>query len=178
MKTFKCKYRESLKPLKEIEAESSEEAYKAFLDEEGIEPDYVDVSDGGFFSIADSYEGHFKKNAGRDEPVNKMQSDYGFGLDDSKVSSNNQPTTNTEEDKGNGWVVFHLICGFVGLVLFVFGFLAAMDRSDQGFALAITGITGAIASFFMAFLLKTLIQIRNSILRSEKHLQGINSKKN
>ena len=82
----------------------------------------------------DTYEGHSDQNAGR------------FGLDDSKVSSNNQPTTNTEEDKGNGWVVFHLICGFVCLVFVVFGFLLSVNSPDEGFVLAIIGITGAIAS--------------------------------
>lgn len=105
-----------------------------------------------------------------------MHNDYGFGLDDTKVTNKQQTTNNNEENQGNGWVVFHLICGFLGLVIFVFGFLAAMDRSDEGFIVAITGITGAIASFFMAFLLKTLLQIRNSILRSEQHLISIRNK--
>ena len=61
MKKFKCQYRES-KTSKEIEAESSEEAYKAFLDQEGIKPDYVYVSGGGLLSKTDTYEGHFDQN--------------------------------------------------------------------------------------------------------------------
>ena len=105
-----------------------------------------------------------------------MQNDYGFGLDQLTSNSEKQNSINDQENQGNGWVVFHLICGFLGLVIFVFGFLAAMDRSDEGFIVAITGITGAIASFFMAFLLKTLLQIRNSILRSEQHLISIRNK--
>jgi hypothetical protein len=62
MKTYYCQYGES-ETVKTIEAESSEEAYKAFLDQEGIKPDFVYVSDGGFYSVQDKYEGHFDKNA-------------------------------------------------------------------------------------------------------------------
>ena len=50
---------------------SSEEAYKAFLDQEGIKPDFVYVSDGGFYSLQDKYEGHFDKNAVWDEEAKK-----------------------------------------------------------------------------------------------------------
>ena len=70
MKKFKCKYRES-ETIKEIEAESSEEAYKAFLDQEGIKPDYVYVSGGGLLSKTDTYEGHFDQNAIWDEEAKK-----------------------------------------------------------------------------------------------------------
>jgi hypothetical protein len=70
MKKFKCQYRES-ETIKEIEAESSEEAYKAFLDQEGIKPDFVHVTDGGFLSVPDTYEGHFDKNAIWDEEAKK-----------------------------------------------------------------------------------------------------------
>ncbi|MDC0293227.1 hypothetical protein OAL47_02645 [Verrucomicrobia bacterium] len=70
MKKFKCQYSEN-ETIRTIEAESSEEAYKAFLDQEGIKPDFVYVSDGGFYSLQDKYEGHFDKNAVWDEEAKK-----------------------------------------------------------------------------------------------------------
>jgi hypothetical protein len=72
MKKFKCKYGKS-ETVKEIRAESSEEAYKAFLDQEGIKPDYVYVSDGGLWSQTDTYEGHFEEASEKADAIKKKQ---------------------------------------------------------------------------------------------------------